>query len=116
MDVLHCWQATGNCIALFIDSNEHVLNDHLAWLLSHPSIELNKVSHDFWSPEAEHNTHINGSLPIDGIYAMPEIDLQSFLVLSFHEEVKDHQMSIIDISTESMIEQFQGHIVCPTLQ
>ena len=91
-----------------------MLTGRLASLLMHPSIELHEVSHAFWNSGKEHNTHINGTKPIDGIYASPEIDVQSFLSLSFHEGVGDHRTSIMDISTASMVGVFQGHIVRPT--
>ena len=113
-EALRGWRATGDRLILFIDSNEHVLNGHLAHLLSHPTIAMHEVSHKFWRPGEEHNTHINGSQPIDGVYASPEIDVGSFLSLSFHEGVGDHRTSIIDFTTASMVEMFQGHIVRPT--
>jgi hypothetical protein len=113
-EALRGWRATGDRLILFIDSNEHVLNGRLAHLLSHPTIAMHEVSHKFWRPGEEHNTHINGTQPIDGIYASTEIDVGSFLSLSFHEGVGDHRTSIIDFTTASMVGVFQGHIVRPT--
>ena len=113
-DALRAWRIAGDRIVLFIDSNEHVITGHLARLLSQPSIDMHEVSHGFWNSGEEHNTHINGTKPIDGIYASPEIDVSSFLALSFHEGVGDHRTSIIDITTASMVGIYQGHIVRPT--
>jgi hypothetical protein len=55
-----------------------------------------------------------GSQPIDGIYTSPEIDVNNFMALSFHEGVGDHRTSIVDFSTSSFIGTYQGHIVRPT--
>ena len=113
-NALRCWRAAGDRLILFIDSNEHVLTGRLAGLFAHPSIDMHEASHAFWNKGMEHNTHINGTKPINGVYASPEIDVQSFLALSFHEGVGDHRTSIIDVTTASMIGMFQGHIVRPT--
>ena len=113
-DALRTWRAAGERLVLFIDANEHVLNGRLARLLSHFSIDMHEVSSKFWNPGEEHNTHVNGAQPIDGIYASPEIDVSSFLSLSFHEGVGDHRTSIIDITTASTVGVFHGHVVRPT--
>ena len=111
---LRCWRAAGDRIILFIDSNEHVLNGPIAHHLSHPSIDLREITHTFWPPGSEPNTHFRGSLPIDGIYTSPEIDATNFLSLSFHEGVGDHRTMIVDFTTASMIGHYQGHVVRPT--
>ena len=85
---LRCWRAAGDRIILFIDSNEHILNGPIAQQLSHPSIALREVTHNYWPAGSEPNTHFRGSQPIDGIYTSPEIDATSFLSLSFHEGVE----------------------------
>ena len=114
VSALQGWRAAGDRIILFIDSNEHILRSHLARRLSHPSINLQESSHRFWQTDQEHNTHYMGTQPIDGIYTSPEIDVTSFMALSFHEGVGDHRTSIVDFSTTSVIGQHQGHIVRPT--
>lgn len=114
VSALQGWRAAGDRIILFIDSNEHILRGHLARRLSHPSINLQESSHRFWQTDQEHNTHYMGTQPIDGIYTSPEIDVTSFMALSFHEGVGDHRTSIVDFSTTSVIGQHQGHIVRPT--
>ena len=111
---LRCWRAAGDRIILFIDSNEHVLRGLLAQRLAHLSIDMQESSSRFWPPNQEHNTHSMGTQPIDGIYTTPDIDVNNFLSLSFHEGVGDHRTSIVDFSTASFLGTYQGHIVRPT--
>ena len=99
---------------LFIDSNEHILRGTIARMLAESQINMHEISHTFWEKGKEHNTHVNGKQPIDGIYSTPDIDAQGFLALSFHESVGDHRTSFIDITSSSMVGAFQSHIVRPT--
>ena len=93
---MKCWRAAGDRLALFIDANKHILHGIIAQMLVESSIDMREISHDFWDKGTEHNTHICGKQPIDGIYATPDIDAQGFLALSFHESVGDHRTSLID--------------------
>jgi hypothetical protein len=111
---IRCWRAAGDRIILFIDSNEHIVTGPLSRRLTHASIGLSEITHKFWMHGQEPNTHFRGSQPIDGIYVSPEIEVGSFLSLSFHEGVGDHRTMIVDFSTASMIGHHQGHIVRPT--
>ena len=111
---LRCWRAAGDRMILFIDSNEHILRGTIARMLAESQINMHEISHTFWEKGKEHNTHVNGKQPIDGIYSTPDIDAQGFLALSFHESVGDHRTSFIDITSSSMVGAFQSHIVRPT--
>ena len=111
---LQCWRAAGERIVLFIDANEHILRGKLAQLLGNRHINMKEVSHRFWGESGEHNTYILGKQPIDGIYATPDVEVQGFLSLSFHESVGDHRTTFGDISTTSMIGLHKPHIVRPT--
>ena len=111
---IRCWRAAGDRIILFIDSNEHILRGPLARQLTHESIGLAEATHRFWPAGTEPNTHFRGSQPIDGIYVSPDIEVSSFLSLSFHEGVGDHRTMIIDFTSSSMIGRYRGHIVRPT--
>ena len=78
------------------DANEHILRGTIARMLVESPINMREISHDFWDRGIEYNTHVCGKQPIDGIYATPDIDVQGFLALSFHESVGDHRTSLID--------------------
>ena len=58
---------------------------------------------------------MNGSIPIDGVYAADEVEDEiNMLSLSFHVSVGDHNTVILDISTRTTIGQFQSNIVIPS--
>jgi hypothetical protein len=63
---LKSWIGAGERIILFIDANEPVTRGIINNSLS--SIGLNEITHRFWDPGVEPNTHINGSCAIDGIF------------------------------------------------
>lgn len=108
------WRAQGDRILLFIDANEHILRGPIATRLRSDDIELHEAGHRFWDHGSEPHTYVDGSLPIDGIFATPDIDVTNFLGLSFHESVGDHRTMIVEITTSSAIGRFQGNIVRPT--
>lgn len=116
LQAIRCWRAAGDRIILFIDVNEHVLRGTLARQLIHLSIGLKEVTSSFWPSGTEPHTHFRGSQPIDGIYVSPEIETTGLLSLSFHEGVGDHRTMIVDFSSASMVGQYQGHVVRPTLR
>lgn len=64
-----CW---GDRVLLFIDANKHVLLRPVARRLRSDDIELNEIGHKFWPKNTIPHTHVDGSLPIDGIFATPD--------------------------------------------
>ena len=108
------WRSNGNRIILFMDANEHILRGPITRRLRASDIDLCDVSHTFWPTDKEPNTYIDGSLPIDGVFVSPDLDVTNFLSLSFHESVGDHRSMIIEITTASFIGKFQGNIVRPS--
>ena len=76
---------------------------------------LNKISKRNWPEKEERNMFINRSIPIDGIYAVDDIEDEiNMLSLSFCESAGDHKTVIIEISTRATIGQFQSNIVRPS--
>ncbi len=108
---IKCWQAAGDRILLFIDANEHILSGRISKKLAELGIQ--ERSHKFWG-STEPNTYIDGSQPIDGIFASPELEITNCLSLSFHESVGDHHTIIVELSTRSILGQHQSTIVRPT--
>jgi hypothetical protein len=109
------WRSEGERLILCIDLNEHSIWGKISRRLQSDDIELIERTHDFW-PEGilEPNTHIDGSRPIDGIFATPDINVTNCLLLSFHESVGDHRTMIMEFTTASAIGRFQGRIVRPS--
>ena len=111
---LKIWRRAGDRIILCMDANEHVLRGPLAKRFQAQDIELTEATHTFWPSNTEPNTHIDGKLPIDGIFVTPDVDVTNFLSLSFHESIGDHRTMIIEVTTSSVIGRYQGKIVQPS--
>ena len=111
---LRKWRCQNERLILCIDLNEHSLNGKIARRLRSDDIELNECTHSFWPDQCEPNTHIDGSQPIDGIFATPDIDVTNCLLLSFHESIGDHRTAILEFTTKSAIGRYQGKIVRPS--
>ena len=89
---------------MFMDTNEHVLDGPLHGMLAQEDIGLNEISNRNWSEGEEPNTSINGSIPIDGVYATDDIEDEiNMLSLSFHESAEDYKTVILEISTRATI-------------
>ena len=110
---IKCWTKAGDRITLFIDANEHITKGLIHAQLTSNDVGLKEISHRSWGPSPPH-THINGSIPIDGIFASPELEVSNCLLLSFHESVGDHRSMIVEVSTRSLLGQHQSSIVRPT--
>ena len=110
---LKTWRANDECLILCIDLNEHCLSGKISHRLRSDDIELYERTHDYWPDGIEPNTHIDGTRPIDGIFATPDIDVTNCSLLSFHESAGDHRTMILEFTTASSIGCFQGKIVRP---
>ena len=108
------WRSDGDRILLFIDSNEDVINGRLGRSLIECPADLVERSHLFWPPGEPPNTYVLGSLPIDGIYSTPDIDITNILSLPFVESVGNHRTMITEITTLSALGQLHGNVVRPT--
>jgi hypothetical protein len=64
----------------------------------------------------EPNTHISGSMAIDGIFVTHDIKMMNFLSLSFDKSVGDHSRMILEVSMASTIGHYQGNIVRPSVR
>ena len=110
---IKCWTEAGDRILLFIDANEDIRTGLIARSLTSTDIGLQEISHKVWVSSPP-NTYIDGSLPIDGIFASPELEILHCMSLSFHESIGDHRTMMIEISTRSLLGQHQSSIVRPT--
>ena len=107
-----CWIKAGDRILLLMDANEHVTKGLIHAKLTAKDVGLKEVSHRYWGATPPH-THINGSIPIDGIFASAELEIMHCLHLSFHESVGNHRTMIVEISTRSLLGRHQSSIVRP---
>ena len=74
---------------------------------------LVEATHQTWTNNTLPNTHIDGSIPIDGLYHSQELE-PSTMQLSFHEGVGDHRTLIVDVTTRSLIGMDKFKIIRPT--
>jgi len=109
---LQVWVGQGDRIILCMDANEHVLYGGLCKRLLDEKLGLNlaEISHKAWS-EQEPNTYIDGSKPIDGVWASEGLEIGGFKMLSFGESVGDHRTMIFDVTTRSLIGKFEHRVV-----
>jgi hypothetical protein len=92
--VLKQWIKEGDRIVLCVDCNDHVLTCDLAEMLH--AIGMRERSQEWWSNH-EPNTFVSGSKPIDGLFTTDDVDISSFLMLSFHESPGDHRSFVFDV-------------------
>ena len=107
------WKSAGDRLLLFMDNNEHILTGRITRRLQQDDIDIREISHTFWPPGECPHTFEFGSLPIDAIYATPDLEISNFLALSFHESVGDHRTMLVDITMTSAIGKTQGKIIRP---
>ena len=113
-DLLHqlqVWRHQGDKIILQMDANEHVLEGPFTSALRE-EVGLEEISHRAWRGTPPH-TFIDGSQPIDGVWASPELDIGGFAILSFGQSVGDHSTLVFDVGTRSIIGRQEDDIVRP---
>ncbi len=74
--------------------------------------DLEEFTHKCWGAHQPY-THINGSIPIDGGYKSPEIEVLNVCMLPFLDSPGDHRAFIIDISTRSLLGEFRYKVCRP---
>jgi hypothetical protein len=107
-DLVHqckIWCKSGERIILLMDANEHVLNRKFSRVLSRTGLDLEEFTHKCWGAYLPY-THINGSIPINGGYISPEVEVLNVCMLPFLDSPGDHQTFIIDISTRLLLGEF----------
>jgi hypothetical protein len=109
---LTTWKMAGDRLILFIDANKSILRGPISKALT--KIGLFEVSHRYWDQGSEPNTHIAGSMSIDGIFTTNDVEMTNLISLPFNESVGDHRTMILEVSTASTIGHYQGKIVRPS--
>lgn len=86
-DLLHqltAWREQGDRIILMIDANEHFLRGDFTRVL-HNVVGLKEVSHRALTNSGEPHTFIDGSEPIDDIWATPDLKIGGSLFSLFRK-------------------------------
>ncbi len=91
-------------------ANEHVLTGRFNRGISRVGLDLEEFMHKCWGAQPPY-THINGSIPIDGGYKSPEIEVLHVCLLPFLDS--NHRAFIIDISTRSLLGKYRYKVCRP---
>jgi hypothetical protein len=106
------WRGAGEKIVLAIDVNGHPLHNDLYRQLQERKTEMEEFSHKCWGPKAPY-THPAGKLPIDGACKSPEVEIVNLCMLTFAESPGDHRSLCFDISTRSLLGEFEYKVCRP---
>ena len=106
------WRQSGERIILLMDANEHVLTGRFNRGISRVGLDLEEFTHKCWGAQPPY-THINGSIPIDGGYKSPEIEVLHVCLLPFLDSPGDHRAFIIDISTRLLLGEYRYKVCRP---
>eukprot|EP00956_Cyclotella_meneghiniana_P013588 scaffold19721_cov38-Cyclotella_meneghiniana.AAC.6 len=112
LNQLQVWRANGERLILMMDANEHVLTGKLCRRLSDASIGLREVTKDRLGSLCP-NTHASGSIPIDGVWATPDVEVVNVKWLSFDESPGDHRACLVDFTSRSVVGTDGKRIVRP---
>ncbi len=93
---------------MFIDINKHILTGTLAQEFF--KLGLVKATHAQWHGEEPH-TYIDGSVPIDGVYHSPNLEVMAIVQLSFHDGVGNHRTVLVDVTTRLAIGHQEFRVV-----
>jgi hypothetical protein len=88
-----------------MDANKHVLKGKFNKALTRTGVDLEEFTHKCWGANQPY-THINGSIPINGGYKSPEIEVMNVCMLLFLDSPGDHRAFVIDISTRLLLGEF----------
>ncbi len=95
-----------------MDANEHVLKRKFNKALTRTGLDMEEFTHKCGGPNQPY-THINGSIPINGGYKLSEIEVLNVCMLPFLDSPGNNRAFIIDISTRSLLGEFQYKVCCP---
>ena len=90
-----------------MDANQHVLTGQFTKRLE--ELDLVEISHKYQGG-TEPNTFIEGSKPIDGVWALCDLEIGGFKMLPFSKSVGDHRTMIFDVSTHSLTGKFEYRV------
>ena len=112
LNQLRVWRQQGDRLLVMIDANEHVLTGKMCRQLPAEGLDLREATKDVLG-ELCPNTHLLGSMPIDGVWVTPDLTVTSIKWLGFKESPGDHRACIFDVTTLSAIGQNKKKIVMP---
>ena len=103
-EVLTTWRSKGDRIILMMDANDNVFNGKLSKRLAEEPIGMKEAVHGLKHGQGP-STHFRNtkSVPIDGIWHTPEIQVRKASYLPFDFVVGDHRPVVVDFSQASIL-------------
>ena len=103
-EVLKTWRSKGDRIILMMDANDNVFSGKLSKRLAEEPIDMKEAVHGV-KPGQGPNTHIRNtkSVPINGIWHTPEIQVRKASYLPFDLCLGDHRPVVVDFSQASIL-------------
>ena len=95
-----------------MDANKHILTGKFNREILRTGLDLGEFTHKCWGAHPPY-TRINGSIPIDGGYKSPEIEVLNVCMPPFLDSPGVHCAFIIDISTRSLLDEFRYKVCWP---
>lgn len=112
LNQLRVWRAHGDRLILMMDANEHVLTGRMCRQLCSEGIDLHEITKSHVGSLCP-NTYIDGSQPIDGVWATPDLTITGVKWLPFAESPGDHRSCIFEFTALSAIGKTEKRIVYP---
>jgi hypothetical protein len=109
------WRATRERMILLMDLNGNHLINGLYDKIGRGSDGMEEFTHRCWG-RTPPNTHSRGSVPIDGGYISPEIEIINLSMLNFVDSPDNHRSLLLDVSTSSMLGEHLNKICRPVSQ
>jgi hypothetical protein len=102
---LHKWQEEGHRLVVCLDANEDIYKKSLGKSLTkRDGLNMLEVVGEFTGKKIG-PTFFRGSKPIDGIWAMPDLEVTHACVMPAGYGVGDHQLFVVDFQTRSLISE-----------
>ena len=97
------WRAAGDRIIVCLDANENIYTQALGKLLTDPEgLGMIEVVGRYTGKRIG-PTHFRGKLPIDGIWATPDITVANACIMPAGYGIGDHRLFVIDFHTASLV-------------
>ena len=89
-------------LIIIMDTNESTIDGPLRKMLEEEGVDLEEFSHKYYCSTPPH-TFIDGKIPIDAGYKIPDVEIKVFCVLSVLDSTCDHRSWLLAVTTRSML-------------
>ncbi len=113
---LKVWRREGDRIIICMDANDHIYQGLIGRELTEDhGLGMNEVILDY-TGEKLGPTYFRGSIPIDRIWATPDIQIANACVMPAGYGIGDHRLFVVDFVLSSLIGDSTTHIQRPAVR